>query len=76
MAHFDVSKARLRGKPMFQPYRVPKQGADLAKAKLKPTEELILMERNNTVKTFSVKQMAYHHIAQGDIAGEPYLVSF
>ncbi len=76
MSNFDLSRAILKGKPQFEPFAAPARGEALAKAQLQPDEALLLMERGGTVKTFLLKQMAYHHIAQGDVNGEPYLISF
>jgi len=76
MSDFDLSLARLHGKPRFEPFATPNRGEALAKAQLHPDEALLLMERNGVVKTFLLKQMTYHHIAQGEANGEPYLISF
>ena len=37
---------------------------------------LLLMERDGAAIAFLARQMAYHHVAQGEFAGEPYLISF
>ena len=76
MRDFDLSLARLHGKPRFQPFAASARGEALAKAQLHPDEALLLMERAGTVKSFLLKQMTYHHIAQGEANGEPYLISF
>ena len=41
-----------------------------------PHAELLVFERGNERRTLLVTEMSYHHIAQGELAGEPYLVSF
>ena len=76
MDDFNLSLARLHGKARFAPFAVPNRGEALADAQLHPDEALLLMERNGLVKTFLLKQMTYHHIAQGEANGEPYLISF
>jgi hypothetical protein len=38
--------------------------------------ELIIAERNGERRAFSMQEMAYHHIAQGALGGEPILVAF
>jgi len=38
--------------------------------------ELIAFERGGMHRAFLAREMAYHHVAQGELAGEPYLVSF
>jgi hypothetical protein len=37
---------------------------------------LLVMEHEAGTLAFVVDQLAYHHIAQGDIDGEPWMVSF
>jgi len=61
---------------LFEPFHFPKLSIPLAKTKLKPETELILVERGGIHRAFLAREMAHHHVAQGDLAGEPYLVSF
>jgi hypothetical protein len=71
------SKAMITKKGyQFQPYLVPEKGESLEKAGLRAEEGLILLERGQEKRLFSMREMAYHHVAQGELAGEPYLVSF
>jgi hypothetical protein len=37
---------------------------------------LLVMEHRAGTLAFVVDQLAYHHMAQGDIDGEPWMVSF
>ena len=37
---------------------------------------IIIVERKGERRALLVKQLAYHHLSQGELAGEPYLVSF
>jgi hypothetical protein len=79
MADFDVKRARLNTKDSFQRFEV--RSSELAaKAvkgkKVRETDEILILQRNGHQLAFSVFQMAYHHIAQGELAGEPYLVAF
>ena len=76
MREIDLSKAILRDEAMFAPFCVPARGMPLDDAKLKPQEELLVMERNGAAIAFVLKQMAYHHVAQGEHKAEPYLISF
>ncbi len=61
----------------FVPFR-PNVGNEISlqSAGLKPDVELISFERNGERRTLMAKEMHYHHIAQGELAGEPYLVTF
>lgn len=49
----------------------------LRRGKISKDSELLLIELNNgAIIALSREQMAYHHVAQGEINGEPWLVSF
>ena len=48
----------------------------LAQAGLKPDVELVSFERNGERRTLIMTEMHYHHVCQGELAGEPYLVTF
>lgn len=41
-----------------------------------PETKLLVMEHEKGRLALVTDQMAYHHVAQGDIAGEPWMVSF
>jgi len=73
---FDARRAILRGPDQFQRFDVPDEGERLADAGLDADAALLVAERGGESRALIVKQMAYHHLAQGTLAGEPYLVSF
>jgi Protein of unknown function (DUF3179) len=75
MSKYEISKLLKIGF-FFKPLIVPMKGESLAKANFRPEEELIVIERKGQYRAFLAREMAYHHIAQGEIAGEPYLVTF
>jgi hypothetical protein len=79
MNNFDSSRARLNKKDMFQRFTV-KSSESLDKAveqkKINQDDLILILERNDCRLAFSVFQMAYHHIAQGELKGDPYLVTF
>ncbi len=76
MTTFDASRAIL-GKPdMFRRFRVPDSGPPLGEAGLKPSTSLLVFERAGRRHALLRDQMIYHHVAQGEVAGEPYLVSY
>ena len=60
----------------FKPFVVPSHGLSLAQTNLHPDEELIVFERDGMKRALLAPEMAYHHVAQGELAGEPYLISF
>lgn len=79
MTNFDPSRAKLSKKDTFPRFRV-KNSEPLEKLvqekKIKSTDEILVLERNGYYLAFSIYQMAYHHVAQGELAGNPYLVAF
>jgi hypothetical protein len=75
MSKYEISKLLKIGF-FFKPLIVPLKGQSLAKANFHPDEELIVIERKGKYRAFLAREMAYHHVAQGEIVGEPYLVAF
>lgn len=72
----DRSNLTLKSKWQFKPFHVPIKATPIADLNLPSDMELIVIERRGERRAFSVLEMAYHHIAQGELAGEPYLVTF
>jgi hypothetical protein len=66
----------MKGPDMFLRFRDEGQGGPLREAGLKPDTELLVVERSGERRAFRQTQMTYHHMAQGEIAGEPYLMSY
>ena len=60
----------------FKPFIVPVKGQSLSEASLHSDEELMVIERNSEYRVLLAREMAYHHVAQGEMAGAPYLVTF
>ena len=60
----------------FKPFTVLSGGIPLAQTHSRPDEELIIFERDGLQRALVAREMAYHHVAQGELAGEPYLISF
>ena len=73
---FDVSRARLRGPDNFKRYRAPDNGEPLAASDLGCDVELLVVERGGASRALVMREVSYHHVAQGRLAGEPYVVSF
>lgn len=76
---FHLERAYLKGPDWFARFAVPADGAlqtPLAEANLDPDTELLLFERGGETRALLVRQMAYHHVAQGQLRGEPYVVTF
>jgi hypothetical protein len=76
---FDPGRAILNEKPWFDPFRPeslePLNDA-LGDGRLTEEAALMVLERNGQHLALSTLQMSYHHVAQGDLAGEPWMVSF
>ncbi len=60
----------------FQPFQVPRQGVLLSGLNLPSGLELITVDRGGSTRALVAREMAYHHVAQGELGGEPYMVSF
>ena len=73
---FDESRAILRGPDQFPRFDVADGGERLADAGLDRQAALLVVERGGRSRALVVRQMAYHHVAQGTLAGEPWMVSF
>lgn len=68
---------RLHAQPgLFAPFKVSDGGIFLQEAGLPGSVELLVFERQGEQRALLVQEMAYHHLAQGDLAGKPYIVSF
>ncbi len=76
---FDINRARVGAGSRFEPFRV-RQTQSLRQALVAGVVEsdtrLLVMEHAAGRLALLTDQMAYHHVAQGDIAGEPWMVSF
>jgi hypothetical protein len=73
---FDSNRAILKNPDTFKRFNVTSKAIPLKEAKLNPNEVLLVFERCGERRALLQKQMVYHHLAQGELAGEPYLVSF
>jgi hypothetical protein len=73
---FDAARAILRGPNLFPPFEPRGEGERLAQAGLPPGETLLVFSRGDQSRALMVTQMAYHHVARGRLAGEPYVVTF
>ena len=78
MSRIDRSKIQLKKKGFqFTPFR-PNASHEkpLASANLKTDQEILVFERGGQRRAVLLPEAAYHHVIQGELAGEPYLVSF
>ena len=77
MSRIDRSKINVAKKGFrFEPFRPsPKHESLLVDTNLKGETELLAFERGGQRRAVLVAEVAYHHIVQGELAGEPYLVT-
>ncbi len=78
-ADFDIDVARIGVGSRFEPFRVsesePLRDA-MSAGKLQGDTRVLVMDHPDRQLAFLTDQMAYHHVAQGEIDGEPWMVSF
>jgi len=76
---FDESRARIGERPIFDAF-YPEQYEPLAdvrrSGRVNDDTALLVLRRGDTTLTLLTMQMSYHHVAQGELAGEPWMVSF
>ena len=78
-ADFDIDVSRLGVGSSFEPFLVSETESlrdAMAGGKLQGDTRVLVMEHSGGHLAFLTDQMAYHHVAQGDINGEPWMVSF
>ena len=76
---FDASRAMLTDEPMFDPFHVRETQSlkdALDNRLVEAGTPLLVVERGGRTLAVLTFQMSYHHVAQGDIAGEPWMVAF
>lgn len=75
---FDPSRAQLN-KDTFEPFYVTSIQSlrdALVHREVRDTTPLLVMESDAGRIALLTHQMSYHHVAQGTIAGRPWMVSF
>lgn len=75
----DVTRARLSKKAEFPAFDVEVfKPAMVYKEmhKIDDYEGILIFIQNDKPYGFLTKQMIYHHVANGDIDGEPFMISF
>ena len=76
---FDPDRAILAERPNFDAFR-QKETQSLADALKDGAVErdtpLMVMQREEATLALITTQMAYHHVAKGNLMGEPWLVTF
>lgn len=73
---YDLERATLKEEDQFPRFLVPSELPHLKDIKLLPEEKLLVLKPDDDWIVLLVRQMAYHHVAQGEWNGKPYLVVF
>lgn len=71
-----VGPKRDAGKYTFPPHVVVAKPVPLAELDLEDDEELLIIERDGVERGFLIRELAYHHVIQGELNGRPYAVAF
>lgn len=76
---FDPDRAILNDAPWFDPFRVltmESLSEALDEGSVTRETPLLVLERGGFHLALLTMQMTYHHVAQGTLQGEPWMVSF
>ena len=73
---FERKKALLRKPDLFRRFLPGPSGTPLKDAQLPEQEGVLVFERGGERRGLLTRQMVYHHVAQGELAGLPYVVTF
>lgn len=78
MARLDRSNMRVQHDRFeFVPFRpTDEHEIPLTEVGLAHKTELLVFERKDERRAFLAREISYHHVGQGVLAGEPYLVTF
>lgn len=76
MASFDPSRAWLKKPDLFPRLRSPDRGEPLASLGLSDREELLIVERRSQRRGYLMRHAGWHHVIEGELAREPFVVSF
>jgi hypothetical protein len=79
MISFNIKNAMVLNNSPFKPLNVTTTEplSELIElGHVLPEQQLLVVERDKGVVALDMKNMSYHHVAQGEINGEPWLVGF
>lgn len=78
-ADFDVERAFLGSRPIFTPLRDPDfepLRSVLRRGDVGDDTPMLVFRTADRTMALVSSQMSYHHVAQGEMAGEPWMVTF
>ncbi len=76
---FDIERAYIGRAPLFQPLHDPSftsLGEARRGGRVAEDSPILVFEAGGRTLSLVTAQMSYHHVAQGEIAGEPWMVTF
>ena len=76
---FDVERAFIGSQPIFTPLRDPEfepLRAVLRRGDVSEDTPMLVFRTADRTMALVASQMSYHHVAQGEMAGEPWMVTF
>ena len=76
---FDTDRAIFWAEPNFVPLRNPEWqplGGAMRAGDVSEDTPVLTMEVAGRTLVFIASQMSYHHVAQGEMAGEPWMITF
>jgi hypothetical protein len=79
VANFDARRALLMRGDIFAPFRVTSTrplGDALAAGDVQQKTPVLVAEFDAATVVLLRRQLTYHHVAQGDVGGEQWMVSY
>lgn len=76
---FNPTRATLLNKPVFIPFypiRTDALSEVLKRGNVAPNADVLVTEVGGAALVLDSAQMSYHHVAQGELNGAPWLVTF
>ena len=76
---FDVNRAMLSDRSRFTPFLVEESQLlreALEQGVVDDDTPILVVERGGRRLALITREMMFHHVAQGELAGEPWMVSF
>ncbi len=78
-ATFDAKRAILSKRDMFRPLAVQRTeglAGALSSKKVRAETPLLVLDRNGAALSLLTSEMIFHHVAQGEWNGTPFLATF
>lgn len=76
MLEFSRERARLLGPDWFPRFVAAARPEKLQRHASQTDSRVMVAERHGSRRAYWLDQITYHHVAQGVLGGEPFLVSF